>query len=53
VVLLLVETTEKAGFLERPALLSDCQNNFPALVIIPSANNHTYAIEEGATHEEI
>jgi hypothetical protein len=29
------------------------QNNFSALVIILSANNYTYDMEEGATHEKI
>jgi len=42
-----------SGGLAYHSQLPDGQNNFSPLVIIPSANNHTYAIEEGATHEEI
>jgi hypothetical protein len=30
-----------------------CQNNFSALVIILFANNYSYDMEEGATHEKI
>jgi hypothetical protein len=41
------------GFLGRLALLRDGQNNFSALVIILSANNYSYDMEEGATHEKI
>jgi len=41
------------SFLERLALLRDGQNNFSALVIILLANNHSYDMEEGATHEKI
>jgi hypothetical protein len=41
------------GFLEGLALLRDGQNNFSALVIILFANNYSYDMEEGATHEEI
>ena len=33
--------------------LRDGQNNFSALVIILFANNHSYDMEEGATHEKI
>jgi hypothetical protein len=32
---------------------ADGQNNFSALVIILLANNHSYDMEEGATHEKI
>jgi hypothetical protein len=41
------------GFLERLALLRDGQNNFSALVIILFANDDSYDMEEGATHEKI
>jgi len=41
------------GFLEILALLRDGQNNFSALVIILFANNYSYDMEEGATHERI
>jgi hypothetical protein len=40
------------GFLERLAWLRSGQNNFSALVIILFANNYSYDIEEGATHEK-
>jgi hypothetical protein len=49
----LVETIRKAGFLGRLAWLWDGQNNFLALVIILFANNYSYDMEEGATHEKI
>jgi hypothetical protein len=41
------------GFLERLILLRDGQNNFSALVIILFADNYSYDMEEGATHEKI
>jgi len=41
------------GFLEIAALLREGQNNFSALVIILFANNYSYDMEEGATHEKI
>ena len=40
-------------FLARLALLRDGQNNFSALVIILFADNYSYDMEGGATHEKI
>jgi len=48
-ILFLVETTGKAGFPGRLALLRDGQRNLSSLVIILLIDKHGYAVREGIT----